>query len=118
MFMKKVIHIENSGLIKATLNLILYEKNELADLETEYETEIAKTIISLKPQTEVDYKLAEMQAKVNHKELANKILKQQNNIESLYMTLDHKEEVMEEFKKFEAEMQENFELLKKIIGDD
>ena len=116
--MKQVIHIENSGLIKATLNLILYELNELADLETEYETETAKTILTLKPQTEVDYKLAEMQAKVEHKELANKISRQKNTVESLYLTLDHKEEVMEEFKKFEAEMHENFELLKKILGDD
>ena len=114
---KKVMNIVDSGLVKATLNLILYEQNSLADLETEYEVETAKTILKLKPTDETAYKLAELQAKIEHNELRNKILKQKNTVESLYSTLNHKEEVEMEFKKFEEDKQEVLELMKKILGE-
>lgn len=112
------MNITDSGLVKATLNLILYEQNNLADLEVEYDEEVAKTILKLKPATETEYKLAELQARIEHKELGLKILKQRNIVKSLQSTLDHKEEVELEFKKFEANKQEVLELMKRILGDD
>ena len=45
--------MDKSGLVKANINLILCEQNELSDLITEYETETARTVLKLNPQTEV-----------------------------------------------------------------
>ena len=109
--------MDKSGLVKANINLILCEQNELSDLITEYETETARTVLKLKPQTEMEYRLAELQAQIEHNGLHNKILKKQDEIESHKLLLEHKEEVLEEYEKFKKENSELFELMEKIFGE-
>ena len=110
--------LDKSGLVKANINIILMEENELSELWIEYDTEIAKTILKLKPQTEVEYRLAELQAKIEHKDLYEKILKKQDEVNNLGLLLEHKEEVLEQYEQFKKENGELIDLLDKLFGDD
>ena len=106
---------DKSGIVKMNINLISAEMARLSDMKTEYRTQRAMTILKLKPTNDVEYKIAELQADVEHKELYNSILKKEAEIETYKSLLNHKEEVLEEYEKFKKENGDLLELLDKLF---
>lgn len=106
---------DKSSLVKMNINLISAEQSKLSDMKTEYRTQKAMTILKLKPQNETEYKIAELQATIEHKELYKSILKKEYEIETYKSLLNHKEEVLEEYEKFKKENGDLLELLDKLF---
>ncbi len=109
---------DESEMFRMSLNHFLMESNELSEMIEDYDTKVAVSIIRSEPRDMVEYKIAELQSKMEHKGLLTKIHKKQNFIESIKLTLSHQDLMLEEYKKFEKENQELFELLDKLFGDD
>lgn len=110
--------MNESEMFKMTLNYLLMEENELSDMWTEYNEKIATFIIRFEPKDEVEYKIATLQAEVENQQLLNKIHKKQNLINGIEKTLQHPNLMLEDYKKFEKENEELFEILNKLFGDD
>lgn len=86
-------------------------------MTVEYEKEFAITVLKLKPTNETEYKLAEQKAKIEHADLRKQILEKQNFIKTLEQNLKHTDETLNEFNKFEQEMDETLNNLLKILGE-
>ena len=110
--------MEESRIFKLTLNYILLEENEATEKLSEYETQIAKSILNQKPENMVEYKLAEQRAKIEHQEMLTEIRKKQNFANNLKLAVNHIDLMADEYKEFEKQTDELFELLNKILGDD
>lgn len=108
---------DKSELVKLNINLIRMEKDNLTELKVEYETETGQTILKLKPENETQYRIAEIQAKIEHKDLYEQILKKENEIHSLEQLLIHKDEVAQAYHKFREDNKEMLELMEKIFGE-
>ena len=108
---------EKSELVKLNINLIRCEKDNLSEMMIEYEKEIAKTILKLKPTNETEYKLATLQAEIEHSELKNEIIQKENEIDSLEMLLEHKDEMAEAYFQFREDNKELLDLLEKLFGE-
>ncbi len=89
-----------SEITKLTMSMVLQEKSELAKLQIEYETEINNYVIGKKPATETEYNLCIMEAENKYNDLKKKMLLKEAEIESHQDLLNHKEEVLAEYKKF------------------
>lgn len=124
-----MIDKDQASIVKTNINLIRYEQDNLADLWTDYDYKVATSIIEAMPENDLEYKLAELNARKQYKQLYNKIMKKQNEIENLQTLLEHKEEIAYEYKQFEKkalshfrdnnnDVNETLDMLMKILGDD
>ena len=108
---------EKAEFVKLNINLIRAEQDILADLWDEYDLEIAQTILKQNPQTEVEYRIAELKARIEHRELYNKIMKKQNEVESYKTILENKDIVMEEYLQFKKDNKQLFDILDQLFKE-
>lgn len=106
-----------SEITKLTMSMVLEEKTELAKMQIEYETKINDYVIGKKPATETEYNICIMEAENKYNDLKKKMLLKEAEIESHQDLLNHKDDVLAEYKKFvedHDDLDKLVEILEKI----